>query len=140
MMSNLIGQRLGQYQLTALLGKGGMATVYRAKQVSMGRDVAIKVIEPRLADSADFLKRFDREARTVASLKHPHILKVFDYGQSGGLVYLVMELLDGGSLTDLIRRTTVALDTAGRILEQVASALDYAHKQGILHRDLKPQN
>jgi serine/threonine protein kinase len=80
-MSGLIGQHLGQYEITSLIGKGGMATVYRARQTSIERDVAIKVIKHDLSETHDFVARFQREARTVASLSHPHILKVFDYGQ-----------------------------------------------------------
>jgi hypothetical protein len=139
-MSSLIGQRLGQYEITALLGKGGMATVYRATQTSMGRDVAIKVIKPDLAEVGDFVTRFEREARTVASLSHPYILKVFDYGHEGELVYLVMELLKGGSLADQIRRGAFTPAETLRALDQIGSALDYAHELGIIHRDLKPQN
>jgi serine/threonine-protein kinase len=140
MMSGLIGQHLGQYEITALLGRGGMATVYRARQASMGRDVAIKVIKPELSETPDFVERFAREARTVASLSHPHILKVFDYGQHGELVFLVMELLVGGSLADLILQGPLSLQATTRITDQIASALDYAHELGIIHRDLKPQN
>jgi tRNA A-37 threonylcarbamoyl transferase component Bud32 len=140
-MANLIGQTLGQYQITALLGKGGMATVYRARQSSIGRDVAIKVIKPDLIESEEFKVRFDREAQVIAAMSHPHILKVFDYGQHGDLVYLVMELLSGGSLADLIRSAgKLPLADISRLLDQIASALDYAHRRAIVHRDLKPQN
>ncbi len=139
-MSGLIGQHIGQYEIIALIGRGGMATVYQAHQESMGRDVAIKVIKPDLAETGDFVKRFQREVHTVASLSHPHILKVFDYGQHGDLVYLVMELLKGGSLADQIRKGPLIADQTLRILEQVGSALDHAHRVGIIHRDLKPQN
>jgi serine/threonine protein kinase len=139
-MADLIGEHLGQYEITGLLGEGGMATVYRARQVSMKRDVAIKVIESKLTRNPDFVKRFEREAQTVASLSHPFILKVFDYGQQGESIYLVMELLVGGSLADHIRRGPLSLDTTTRLLEQIASALDYAHERGVVHRDLKPQN
>src|SRR4051812_34499640 len=95
-MADLIGQHLGQYEITGFLGQGGMSTVYRAKQTSMHRDVAIKVIDSGLGDHDDFLKRFEREAQMIASLSHAHILKVFDYGEQDGIVYLVMELLRGG--------------------------------------------
>jgi serine/threonine-protein kinase len=139
-LANLVGQTLGQYHITALLGAGGMATVYRAHQESIERDVAIKVILPNLGEQGNFLERFRREAKTVASLSHPHILKIFDYGQYEGMAYLVMELLSGGSLADLIRKGPLSLETTGRMLDQVASALDFAHQQGIVHRDLKPQN
>jgi serine/threonine-protein kinase len=139
-MADLIGHQLGQYEITALLGKGGMAAVYRARQVSMKRDVAIKVIESEQAQTSGFVKRFEREVETIASLSHAHILKVFDYGQHDGTVYLVMELLTGGSLADLIAKGPLPLDHAARMLDQIASALDYAHRRGIIHRDLKPQN
>ncbi len=139
-MTNLIGQQIGQYQITALVGEGGMATVYRARQASVNRDVAIKVIKVNLAQSADFAKRFEREAQTVANLSHPHILKVFDYGQQQGLLYLVMELLSGGSLAAALKRGALPPDRVLRILEQISGALDYAHGQNIIHRDLKPQN
>src|SRR5450432_1446505 len=139
-MNNLIGQQFGQYELTAVLGKGGMATVYRAHQSSIDRDVAVKVIRSDLADTPDFIKRFEREAKTIASLSHPHIVKVFDYGQHDDMVYLVMELLKGGNLADVIRATPLDTFKAMRLLDQIASALDYAHQSGIIHRDLKPQN
>jgi len=139
-MSGLIGQHIGQYAITGLLGKGGMATVYRARQSSIGRDVAFKVIRPDLTENTSFVTRFQREAQTVASLSHPHILKVFDYGQHGELVYLVMELLRGGSLAELISKGPLSPETTVRMIDQIASALDYAHNLGIIHRDLKPQN
>ncbi len=140
-MANLIGQTLGQYEITAFLGRGGMATVYRARQASINRDVAIKVIKPDLIESEEFKVRFTREAQVIATMSHPHILKVFDYGQHGDLVYLVMELLSGGSLADLLRGGgKLSLNEATRLLDQIAGALDYAHRRAIVHRDLKPQN
>lgn len=139
-MLNLIGQRVGQYEILSLLGRGGMATVYRARQASMGREVAIKVILPAQEDPGDLARRFAREVRIVASLSHPHIIKVFDYGEQGDLLYLVMELLKGGNLANMMREGPLPQDTIVRILEQIASALDYAHSLDIIHRDLKPQN
>lgn len=140
-MADLIGQRLGQYEIIASIGAGGMATVYRARQLNIRREVAIKVIKSDLAASADFIRRFEREAETIAGLSHPHILKLFEYGEQGGVLYLVMELLSGGSLSELItRERPLPLDKITRIIEQIASALDYAHQEGIIHRDLKPQN
>ncbi|HLY28242.1 MAG TPA: protein kinase [Aggregatilineales bacterium] len=139
-MNNLIGLRLGQYEIVARIGKGGMASVYRARQLSMGRDVALKVISPDVEDTRDFAARFEREARTVATLSHPYILKVFDYGQQDDLLFLAMELLKGGSLADLLRNGALSPQRVLQILDQISSALDYAHQQGIIHRDLKPQN
>lgn len=139
-MDDLVGQKLGQYVLTAVIGSGGMATVYRARQTSIGRDVAIKIIQPRLAPNPQFIKRFEREVKTIASMSHPHILKVFDYGQQDEQFYLVMELINGGSLSSLIRKGALGLEQTARLLSQVASALDYAHERGVIHRDLKPQN
>jgi serine/threonine protein kinase/formylglycine-generating enzyme required for sulfatase activity len=139
-MANLIGKRLDKYEIVALLGEGGMSAVYRARQPSVRRDVAIKVIKHSLVEKAEFIKRFEREAQTVASLSHPFILKIFDYGEYEDLVYLVMELLSGGSLADRIRQGPLPLEETSRMLDQVASALDYAHQKGVIHRDLKPQN
>lgn len=139
-MTYLPGQRIGSYEVVALLGKGGMAIVYRARQTSIRRDVAIKVIESRLVPDGDFVRRFEREAETVASLSHPHILKVFDFGTHDGDLYLVMELFTGGSLADRIRQKPLSFETTARLFEQIAQAIDYAHDLGIIHRDLKPQN
>lgn len=140
-MSDLIGQVLGQYQIIETLGTGGMAVVYRARQTSVDRYVAIKVIRSEIATQSDFQARFEREARTIAAFSHPHIIKLFDYGRHENSSYLVMELMPGGSLDQLIRTNTgLPLDKAARLLRQIAEALDYAHKRGVIHRDLKPQN
>jgi len=140
-MDSLIGKRLGQYEILSKLGSGGMANVYRARQTSVDRDVALKVIRTDLTEDAAFMERFAREARTIASLSHLHILKVFDYGQQDGIAYLVMELLEGGSLNTLIQKTgALSLTTTARVLKQISGALDYAHDKGIVHRDLKSDN
>jgi len=139
-MADLIGRRIGQYEIVSILGAGGMATIYRALQPSVKREVAIKVIESMLVRNPDFIKRFQREARTSAALNHPHIIKVFDFGQEDDLLYLVMELKSGGNLGRLLSHERLPLDQAGRLLGQIASALDYAHLHGVIHRDLKPPN
>lgn len=139
-MASLIGQRLGRYELIALLGRGGMGTVYAARQFSMSRDVAIKVIRSDLAELDEFNERFQREVHINARLSHPHILKVFDSGREGSITYLVMELVSGGSLADMLAAGPMMSELALRLLGQITSALDYAHHRGIIHRDLKPQN
>ncbi|MFQ3535430.1 MAG: serine/threonine protein kinase [Aggregatilineales bacterium] len=140
-MDSLIGQRLGQYEIVAKLGAGGMATVYRARQASVDRDVAIKVIRVDLMSDENFVARFRNEARLIASLQHLHILKIFDYGNQDNILYIVMELLEGGSLSRLLRKEGgLPLASVTRLLEQISSALDYAHGRGIIHRDLKPDN
>src|SRR5688572_9468291 len=118
-MPDPIDQHLGQYQIIGLIGQGGMATVYRARQESMKRDVALKIIKPSQDDDIDFVKRFEYEVQLVASLSHPHILKVFDYGQHNDLVYLVMELLSGGTLDDKLRNGPLDLFTTSRVLYQI---------------------
>src|SRR5258707_14508036 len=108
-MVDLIGQRLGPYEITALLGEGGMVAVYRAHEAHMKRDVAIKVIKHHLIDKDEFLQRFEREAHTVAALSHPFILKVFAYGEEEDLIYLVMELMTGGTFAQEIMRGPLPL-------------------------------
>src|SRR5689334_9600091 len=123
-MTGPTARRLGQYEIGPLLGRGGMAAVYRARQVSMDREVAIKIIRTDRASDQSFVERFRHEARLIASLSHAHILKVFDYGQQGQVLYLVMELLKGGSLATMIERGPLSLNLALKILGQTASALD----------------
>src|SRR5258708_5022834 len=139
-MSDLVGKSLDQYQLLSLLGRGGMAAVYRSHQPSMDRDVAIKVISGQLADDPTFIARFEREARLIAKLQHPHIVRVYDFGRRDGVLYLVMRLVEGGSLDERLRQGPLSLDVAAQMFTDIASALTYAHDQGIIHRDLKPNN
>ncbi|HEV2446472.1 MAG TPA: protein kinase, partial [Candidatus Sulfopaludibacter sp.] len=124
------GVRLGPYEILALIGAGGMGEVYRARDPRLGRDVAIKVSKER------FTERFAREARTIASLNHPNICTLYDVGPN----YLVMELVDGPTLTDRIRQGSVPIEEAVKIAIQMAAALEAAHEKGIVHRDLKPGN
>nr|MBA3874478.1 protein kinase [Anaerolineae bacterium] len=139
-MADLIGHRLGQYEILSVLGQGGMATVYRARQMTVNREVALKVIKPDMSSAESFPARFSREAEMIARLSHPNILKLFDYGQEGEITFLVMELLAGGTLHDMLKQGALPLARVDRLFGQIASALDYAHQQGIIHRDLKPQN
>ncbi len=139
-MADLTGQMLGQYQIGARIGRGGMASVYRARQLSMDRDVAIKIISGERSGNPEFMARFEREARVIAHLQHPHILPVIDFGRSGEHVYLVMRLAEGGALSDRIAQDGLTLRQVARFVEQIASALEYAHLRGVIHRDLKPNN
>jgi len=140
MSDPLISQTLGQYEIVSRLGKGGMATVYRARQVTMGRDVAIKVMSADLAADPEFVARFEREAHVIARLEHPRILPVHDFGHQGELFYLVMRLIEGESLYYRLKRGPLPLKTAARFVGQIGEALDYAHAKGVIHRDLKPNN
>lgn len=139
-MNDLSGTTLGQYQLIEVIGKGGMATVYRAYQPSMEREVAVKVMSPDLADEAEFITRFRREAQIIAQLQHPHILAVYDFGEQGRFVYLVMRLMMGGTLANELQGRPLPVERVILLVRQIASALDYAHGQGVIHRDLKPSN
>ncbi|HEY4688799.1 MAG TPA: serine/threonine-protein kinase [Anaerolineae bacterium] len=139
-MFDLIGKKLGAYEIGEPVGQGGMATVYKAYQPSMNRTVAIKVLPPQLAQNATFLARFRREAQVIAHLEHAHILPVYDYGESDGSVYIAMRYLDSGSLQKRIDAGRMPLRDIHKHLTQIASALDYAHQQGVVHRDIKPTN
>jgi serine/threonine protein kinase len=138
----MIGQNVGQYRVIEQIGLGGMATVYKAYQPSMDRYVAIKVLPHHFMHDPTFLGRFEREAHTIAKLEHIHILPVYDYGRHEDIPYLVMRYVEGGSLSDLLRAhpTGLPLAEAVRLIGQIASALDYAHARGVIHRDVKPSN
>jgi serine/threonine-protein kinase len=140
-LNDLAGQTLGQYQLQTLVGMGGMGAVYRATQVSLNRAVAVKVLAPSLAAEASYAERFSREAQIAATLEHPNIVPVYDYGSDNGLNYVVMRYLTGGSLADRmekVERPTLAETVS--IIERLAAALHHAHSQGIVHRDIKASN
>jgi serine/threonine-protein kinase len=140
---NLVGQTLGQYRLIGLLGQGGMGAVYHAIQTSLDRAVALKVMSPTLAEQPGYLERFNREARLAAGLQHPHIVTIHDFGAVGNIMFVVMQLLTGGSLEQRMRARPGAppsLGEAVELLSGIASALDYAHQRGVIHRDIKPAN
>src|SRR5258708_9267689 len=140
-MTDLVGQTLGQYQILAEIAKGGMSTVYRARQASIGRDVAIKVLPSALMHDSNFSDRFYREVDIIARLQHPHILPVYDFGEQDQMPYIVMAYIRGGTLTDKIKQQgPLSLSEVARIVRQTADALDYAHSKGIIHRDFKPSN
>ena len=135
------GQMLGSYRIINQIGQGGMAAVYKAYQPSMDRHVAIKVLPSQLAESKEFVTRFQQEARIIARLEHPHILPVFDYGESDGVAYFVMRYLEAGTLKDrMIAKRPLPLNEIDRIFTQLTDALSYAHGHGVVHRDLKPAN
>jgi predicted Ser/Thr protein kinase len=139
-MSELIGQTLGPYRIIEQIGIGGMATVYKAYQPSMDRYVAIKVLPALVSRDPAFLKRFRREAKVVAKLEHKHVLPVHDYGEQEGLTYLVMRYVEAGTLKDRLAAGQLDLPAIYRIMSQVGAALDYAHRLGVIHRDVKPTN
>ncbi len=140
MASSLIGRKLGKYDIVALVGQGGMATVYKGYQPEIDRYVAVKVLPPHPGLDQQFVERFRLEARTIARLQHPHILPLYDYGVQDDILYLVVAFIEGGSLNDRIDQGRLALPEIARLLKQIAAALDYAHRQGVIHRDIKPDN
>lgn len=136
----MASDQIGEYRIVQEIGQGGMATVYKAYQPSFDRYVAIKALPPQLSDDPKFFKRFQHEARMIARLEHRSILPVYAYGEQDGMPYIVMRLLEAGTLARRLFQGPLDLPTAARIVEQVAEALDYAHAQGVIHRDLKPSN
>lgn len=134
------GDTVGAYKIEAVLGSGGMATVYRAHHARLAREVAIKALHPAISADADFISRFEREARIVANLDHPHIVPVYDFNEADGQPYLVMKYIEGHTLKDAFQQGVPPLDDIMRITEALAGALTYAHGQGVLHRDIKPSN
>jgi serine/threonine-protein kinase len=134
------GVRLGVYEITARLGEGGMGVVWRARDTRLDRSVAIKILHTAGRDDAELTARFEREARTIASLNHPHICTLYDVGHQDGTDFLVMECLEGETLADRLRKGPLPIATALQIAIAIADALDKAHRHGIIHRDLKPGN
>ena len=139
-MSLSLGEKLGPYEIGALIGVGGMGEVYRARDTRLQRTVAIKVVRPELALHDEFSARFRREARAISALNHPHVCSLYDIGEQNGVHYLVMEFVSGESLDQLLKRGPLSLEDVLRYGAGIAEALKAAHAQGIIHRDLKPAN
>ena len=133
-------ERIGGFRLLRRLGAGAMGEVYLAEQEKLGRQVALKLIRPELVGSKTAAARFDREARAVARLRHPNIVRLFEFGEDRGVLYLALELVDGDGLDRLIGRGPVPWRTAVRWVRDIARALQHAHDAGIVHRDVKPGN
>ncbi len=139
-MTLAAGTRLGPYEIVSPLGAGGMGEVYRARDTRLERTVAVKVLPSHLSSSAEVRLRFEREAKTISQLSHPHICALYDVGREGENEYLVMELLEGETLSERLAKGPLPLDQTLRCGVEIADALDKAHRQGIVHRDLKPAN
>src|SRR5262245_50854373 len=134
------GTRLGPYEILSPIGAGGMGEVYKARDSRLERTVAVKVLPSHLSSSPEVRQRFEREAKTISQLSHPHICALHDVGSQDGVEYLVMELLEGETLSDRLARGALPLEQTLRFGQEIADALDKAHRQGIVHRDLKPGN
>src|SRR5581483_7571497 len=134
------GSEIAGYRIVGTLGRGGMGFVHEAEHVLLGRKAALKTLLPELADDGDFRQRFIAESQMVAALDHPGIIPIYDAGNDGGTVYIAMRYVAGGDLAAEIDRAPLEPDRAVSILEQVAGALDAAHSNGLVHRDVKPAN
>lgn len=138
---SLVGQVLGHYRIMKQIGYGGMATVFLAEDINLGREVAVKVFWPRPGETRDFLKRFEREARVLAKLDHPNILHVYDYGEQHGFAYLITPYMPGGSLKEMLqKRKVIPPSEALQMVAPILNALQYASERGLIHRDIKPGN
>jgi eukaryotic-like serine/threonine-protein kinase len=139
-MALTAGTKLGPYEIQSPLGAGGMGEVYRARDTRLERTVAIKILPTHLSDNSEFKQRFEREARAISSLSHPHICHLYDVGCHDGTDFLVMEFLDGETLADRLHKGLMPLPAVLKIGMQITEALEAAHEAGIVHRDLKPGN
>src|SRR5580693_4387808 len=134
------GRRLGPYEILTAIGAGGMGEVYKARDTRLDRSVAIKVLPTHLADRSELRERFEREAKTIASLNHPHICTLFDTGHQDDIEFLVMEYIEGETLAQRLQKGPLPLQQVLQYAIEIADALDKAHRKGITHRDLKPGN
>src|ERR1700694_186837 len=134
------GRRLGPYEILSAIGAGGMGEVYKARDTRLDRIVAIKVLPTHLADRSELRDRFEREAKAIASLNHPHICTLHDIGHQDGIDFLVMEYLEGETLAQRLKKGALPLKETLKIAIEICEALDRAHRDGIIHRDLKPGN
>ena len=139
-IGSLVGQQIGAYKIVSFLGAGGMGEVYRAVDTRLNRTVAIKRLPAHLSIRPDLRKRFEREARAISNLNHPHICTLYDIGQHDGIDFLVMEYLDGETLAERLKMGPLPLSQVLRYATQISDALAQAHRQGVVHRDLKPGN
>src|SRR5262245_22114531 len=139
-MALTAGTRLGSYEVRSPLGRGGMGEVYLARDIDLGRDVALKVLPQEVATDSERLARFEREARVLATLNHPNIAAIYGIERADGTRALVLEFVEGTTLADRIAAGPIPIDDAVAIAKQICDALDAAHSQGIVHRDLKPSN
>ncbi len=140
-LNDLINRELGRYRVEALIGRGGMAAVYRAFDTRLQRHVALKVLYPQYLADNDIVERFRREAVTAAQLDHPHIAPIYDVGDADGMFFLTMKLLPGPSLAEVLQREQrLPPERVVKLAHEIAAALDEAHRQGIVHRDIKPGN
>jgi formylglycine-generating enzyme required for sulfatase activity/nucleotide-binding universal stress UspA family protein len=133
-------KRIGKYEILDELGRGGFAVVYKARDTTLDRIVALKILNPYPASQPEFVQRFQREARTAAGLRHPHIVTIYEVGEDAGEHYLAMDLLPGQTLTERLSREPLSLEEIASIIEQIAGALDAIHRRGLVHRDVKPSN
>src|SRR5436309_6659905 len=136
----MIGSKIGLYEITALVGKGGMGEVYRARDTKLKREVAIKILPEEFGRDADRVSRFQREAEVLASLNHPNIAAIYDVEEAEASRFLVLEFVEGETLAERIGRGPIPIEDALNIARSICEALEVAHEKGVVHRDLKPAN